>query len=71
MDGGIFIRCLTSVFFYDGNGVDGVYKVVMAVRLTQSFAQNQDGFCFLMEMIYGIVRWTFHSCFDRKYLMLD
>jgi hypothetical protein len=53
MDGGIFIRCLTSVFFYDGNGVDGVYNVVMAVRLTQSFAQNQDGFAF-MEMIYGL-----------------
>jgi hypothetical protein len=51
MDGGIFIRCLTSVFFYDGNGV--VYNVVMAVRLTQSFAQNQDGFAF-MEMIYGL-----------------
>jgi hypothetical protein len=34
MDGGIFIRCLTSVFFYDDNGVHGVYNVVMAVRLT-------------------------------------
>jgi hypothetical protein len=53
MDGGIFIRCLTSVFFYDGIGVDGVYNVVMAVRLTQSFAQNRDGFA-LMEMIYRL-----------------
>jgi hypothetical protein len=70
MDGGIFIRCLTSVFFYDGNGVDGVYNVVMAVRLTQSFAQNQDGFAFDGDDL-RIVRWTFHSCFDRKYLMLD
>lgn len=70
MNGGILIQCLTSVFFYDGDGVDGVYKVVMAVRLTQSFAQNQDGFAFDGDDL-RIVRWTFHSCFDRKYLMLD
>jgi len=70
MDGGVFIRCLTSVFFYDVHGVDGVYKVVMAVRLTQSFSQNQDGFAFDGDN-FRIVRWTFHSCFDRKYLMLD
>jgi len=70
MDGGIFIRCLNSVFFYYDNGVDGVYNAVMAVRLTQSFAQNQDGFTFDGDDLW-IVRWTFHSCFDRKYLMLD
>jgi len=71
MDSGIFIRCLTSVFFYDGNGVDGVYKVGDGSAPHPELCSKLGWICLFDGDDLRIVRWTFHSCFDRKYLMLD